>query len=87
MSFEDLTGQILGTLRIIKYAGRDPVRWDVRCEKCNSSWTETHERLRAQPACRNTACLKRAEQEARAPGFVRYEPKELPDVRLPHIPW
>jgi hypothetical protein len=86
MSFEDLTGKVLGCLRVIQFAGRDPVRWHVTCTKCNTRWTETHERLRQNPACRNVACLKRTEQELRAPGIVRYVPKEPETARLYWIP-
>lgn len=55
---EDLSGQLLGTLRVGSIASRSGgvVRWNVRCERCGSQTTEPHQRLQSGWSCRNAAC-------------------------------
>jgi hypothetical protein len=56
-SFENLTGQTLGSLRVSQIARRSPnVAWDARCITCGSSGVYDHRTLLINPVCRNVGC-------------------------------
>jgi hypothetical protein len=76
MSFENITGQRFGFLKVAQRAGIAPLKWLVRCDLCGSTWAETHDRLRTNPTCRNSSCAKRQELEQfqAQRGTVTYRP-------------
>jgi hypothetical protein len=56
-SFENLTGQTLGSLRVLQIERRVPsVAWQARCITCGSSGTYTHQQLTTNPVCKNAGC-------------------------------
>jgi hypothetical protein len=95
--FADLTGQRLGNLSVIGLAGRNPVRWHVRCHLCRTSWQETHTVLTTNAVCRNVACRKATEFHAKQAirssyGYgtgtdphMNFDPSDL-KVKG-HVPW
>lgn len=52
---EDLTGQQFGTLAITGMASRRPLFWNLKCERCGTSFARAHERVR-YATCPNSMC-------------------------------
>lgn len=82
----DLAGYLSGTVRVESFAGRDRnrvPRWNMRCERCFSSWVAPHQQLTQGDGfrCRNVACqLGRVE----ARDIVSPTPK--PDHETDNVP-
>jgi hypothetical protein len=56
-SFENLTGQTLGCLRVSQIARRVPnVAWQAQCIRCGSSGIYEHRLLVLNPICKNVGC-------------------------------
>jgi hypothetical protein len=87
--FADLENRQFGTIRVVSFAGRSPrVRWNVQCNKCQSSWVEDHTRLTDAMSgfkCRNTACALGRVEAPRAKhneaDLDRPAPAPLPAIR------
>ncbi len=62
LGVEDLTGSVIGTLRVVKFARRVPeFAWDTVCTVCGAQQIHTHSRLQNGAAvCRNSACGRTA---------------------------
>jgi hypothetical protein len=61
MSFEDLTGQSVATLRVQHLERRNPLAWRCVCTRCDVSQVHTHTRLRNDIArCGNSGCGRTA---------------------------
>jgi hypothetical protein len=77
-AFENLTGRRFGVnVLVLQLSGRNPVRWQVECQKCLSQWVEQHHRLVSEGdryPCQNVSC--RLNKVAPRP-LVR--PTEKPD--------
>jgi hypothetical protein len=58
--FTHLAGTTLGTLAVGPMSNQHPLRWSVRCTKCNARWDELHTRLVTYPLCRNKSCGRSA---------------------------
>ena len=59
--FAELTGRMFGTVKVLSFAGYNPVRWQVACQVpgCGSHWIEQHHRLTESGnlfKCRNVSC-------------------------------
>lgn len=65
LGFSDRTGQLVGTLRVVRMVSRSPVRYLVKCERCGSSWEAPNTALQQGRACRNEICYKAQEAEWR----------------------
>jgi hypothetical protein len=65
--FANIEGWKFGSVRVLSFAGRNPVRWSVRCERCASTWTENHVKLtQGDYRCKNVACQLGRVQAPRA---------------------
>jgi hypothetical protein len=62
----DLTGDLIGTMRVQRLAGRAPLKWSVKCERCGSSGMVRHDVLTNSPApcLLNVSCKLAQESEA-----------------------
>jgi hypothetical protein len=56
-SFENLTDQLFGTVRIVQILRRHPsVAWNAVCERCGSGFVVNHDRARLGECPRGVAC-------------------------------
>jgi hypothetical protein len=74
MTFQDLTGAVVGTLRVTNVESRQPLRWRATCSKCGMSQVYPHGRLRDGYArCLNVHCG----EVGLKPNISDYDQREL----------
>lgn len=80
--FADIDGRRFNTVVVTGFAGRNPVRWNVKCEKCGSAWIEHHIRLTGAGdvfRCKNDACAKGLIEPRKTPQSVEPDPPPTPE--------
>lgn len=86
-----LTGTVMGNLEVGDISASSPARrYNVKCNKCLSSWTETHVYLRhfldsrSQAPCRNDMCVRNlfGKAESAKETYLRERKAELEQEAL-----